>query len=430
MNLVWSRELKRVGLVLGIIFLGSILIVNVLIGIYANQTRKEYNRLLTSIFGNIVTCYPEVPEEELIQVLNTHTGENFDVGVGILAQYGVFQNYGSESFVMREKGIHFLYFSIIIFILILFIVLFFLLLQYLGKRQKKISDLKDYMGALNHDNYRLELEDNADDELSGLRNEIYKLTVLLKEQANRAIEQRHVLADSMANISHQLKTPLTSVTILTNNMSENLEMDVLTRQRFLSEITRQLTDMSWLITVLLKLSRVDAGVVEFQHQFCSMETIVNKTIQKLEIAAEWKAISILTDIPESAGFYVDEKWMVEALMNIVKNAIEHSSSGNRVEIVGEVNGVYTQILVKDYGEGMSEEEREKLFQRFYNGDTAREDSIGIGLSLAKEIIEKQGGYISVDSQIGKGTVFKIRFVHTSNHAVNGSSASFRGTNNQ
>lgn len=412
MHLVWSRELKKVVLVLGTVFSASLFIANVIIGIYGNHVRREYNRLLTAIFGNIASNYPEVPEEELVQVLNTHARDNFDVGSAILARYGVFQDYGSESFMIQEKGIHFLYFSITFFILLLFVILFFLLIQYLGKRQKKISALKDYMGALNHDNYRLELEDNADDELSGLRNEIYKLTVLLKEQANRAVEQRHVLADSMANISHQLKTPLTSVTILTNNLSENMEMDMLTRQRFLSEITRQLTDMSWLITALLKVSRVDAGVVEFQRQFCKIETIVNETIQKLEIAAEWKEISILTDIPESAGIYVDEKWMVEALMNIVKNAIEHSAPGSSVEIVGEENGVYTQIMIRDYGEGMTEEERGKLFQRFYNRDTAREDSVGIGLTLAKEIIEKQGGYISVDSQIGKGTVFQIRFVHT------------------
>lgn len=417
MSFVWNRELKRLALGLGIIFLSSILIVNVLIWFYGNHMKMKYNELLATIFGNIVSYYPNVPEEELIQVLNTHTRENFDAGTVILARYGVFQDYGSESFMIQEKGIHFLYGSITCFTIIVFIIMFFLLLRYFAKRQKKISQLKDYMWALNHDNYRLELEDNADDELSGLRNEIYKLTVLLKEQAKKAVEQKRVLADSMANISHQLKTPLTSVVILTNNLSENMEMDVLTRQRFLSEITRQLTDMSWLITAMLKLSRVDAGVVEFRQQLCKITMVIDEVIQKLEIAAEWKDISILTDIPESAVFFVDKKWMVEALMNIVKNAIEHSSPGSSVELTGEENEVYTQIVIRDYGEGITEEEREKLFQRFYNGASAREDSIGIGLSLAKEIIEKQGGYISVDSQIGKGTVFRIRFVHMKKHIV-------------
>ena len=98
-------------------------------------------------------------------------------------------------------------------------------------------------------------------------------------------------------------------------------------------------------------------------------------------------------------------------MNIVKNAIEHSFPGGSVEVKGEENEVYTQIIIRDCGEGMTEEERRKLFQRFYKGASVKEDSVGIGLALAKEIIEKQGGYISVDSQMGKGTVFRIRFVH-------------------
>lgn len=411
MGIVWNQELKRLALGLGIMFSVSILIANVLVGAYGAHMRTEYNKILASILGNIVSYYPEVSEEELIQVLNTHTGDNFDAGVLVLAQYGVFQDYGSESFMVQEKGIRFLYFGITFFTTAVFVLWFFLLFRYLGKRQNKISELKDYMNALNHDNYKLELRDNADDELSGLRNEIYKLTVLLREQAKKAVEQRQVLADSMANISHQLKTPLTSVTILVNNLSDNLDMDVLTRQRFFSEITRQLTDMSWLIAVMLKLSRVDAGVVEFQRQFCHVKTVVEEVVQKLEIAAEWKEISILTDVSEGIGVYADKKWMVEALMNIVKNAIEHSFPGGSVEVKGEENEVYTQIIIRDCGEGMTEEERRKLFQRFYKGASVKEDSVGIGLALAKEIIEKQGGYISVDSQMGKGTVFRIRFVH-------------------
>ena len=155
-------------------------------------------------------------------------------------------------------------------------------------------------------------------------------------------------------------------------------------------MTRQLSEMSWLITAILKLSRVDAGVVEFERKFCKIRTIMEESIKKVEIAAEWNNIAIITDIPETAGLYIDKKWTVEAMMNIVKNAIEHSSPGSSVEIVGEVNDVYIQIMICDHGKGISKEEREKLFQRFYNGNGAREDSTGIGLSLAKEIIEKQG----------------------------------------
>lgn len=414
MEFVWNRELKRFALLLGSIFLCSIICVNLFLGCYGNYIRREYNRFLTAVLGNIVTYYPEVQEDKLIEVLNQHTAESFEMGADILAQYGVYQNCGSESFEIQEKGIRFLYFGGTIFVTVIFAVIFYLFFRYFMVRQKKISELKNYMEALNYNNYILKIKDNADDELSGLRNEIYKLTVYLKEQAKRAQEQRQVLANSMADISHQLKTPLTSVTILTNNMCENMEMDMLTKQRFLSEMTRQLSEMSWLITAILKLSRVDAGVVEFERKFCKIRTIMEESIKKVEIAAEWNNIAIITDIPETAGLYIDKKWTVEAMMNIVKNAIEHSSPGSSVEIVGEVNDVYIQIMICDHGKGISKEEREKLFQRFYNGNGAREDSTGIGLSLAKEIIEKQGGTITVDSKIGKGTIFKIRFMRMLN----------------
>lgn len=410
MGFVWNYEIKKLALIMGVIFLSSFCAIYVFLGIYADDIRRQNHKVLAAFFGNAAAYYPEVPEEELIQVLNIQSNENIARGEVILAQYGVFQEYGGESFAMQEEGIHFLYTIVCLFVIVFFMVNSIVVIEYLRKRQRKIQELEEYMNIINHDDYRLDLEDNSDDELTGLRNEIYKLTVLLKEQARRATEQKYVLSKSMENISHQLKTPLTSITILANNLTDNPEMDVLTRQRFLSEITYQLADMSWLITAMLKLSRLDAGVAELQPEFCRMDAIVEKTVQKLEIAAEWKQIVISTDLPEGAGLWIDAKWTVEALVNIVKNAMEHSLPGSVVEIIGEENEIYTQIAIKDYGEGITEEECERLFQRFYRGNGTKEDSFGIGLSLAKEIIEKQGGTIYVDSQAGKGTVFKIRFL--------------------
>ncbi len=411
MKLIWNRELKKLAAAFLLVFSGCIFILNLCIWNYNNHMRMEYNGLTAVILGNIVSAYPEVSEEDLIRVLNADGAkENYDKGAAVLAQYGIFQEYGSESFFFQERQLLFFSQMVNFFVILLFSISFFLLFHYFSIRQKKISDLKNYMEALNRDNYKLELEDNADDELSGLRNEIYKLTVLLKEQARRAEEQRHVLADSIADISHQLKTPLTSVTVLMSNLSENLDMDAAVRQRFMMEITRQLTGMTWLITAMLKLSRLDAGVVTLECKPVQLKDLVKEVIQKVEIAAEWKEITFSQSFPEDSVLMADRKWTAEALMNIVKNAIEHSPVGSVIEISGEENDVYTQIAVKDHGEGMTEEEREKLFRRFYNGKGAREDSIGIGLSLAKGIIEKQGGYISVHTRKQKGTVFEIRFL--------------------
>lgn len=411
MRVAWNRELRRLAAVFLMIFALFILGTNLYLREYGRQMRAEYHGVLAIFFGNLVLMYPEVPEEELIRVLDTGISDgNLEIGAGLLGRYGRFQDYGSRSFAVQEKMLSALRGGINIILIILFLTCGFTFFGYLLRRQMRISYLKDYMEALNRDGYRLELEDNADDELSGLRNEIYKLTVFLKERAARAAEQKRVLADSLADISHQLKTPLTSVTVLVNNLSGNLNMEEATRERFLSEISYQLTGMSWLIVTLLKLSKLDAGVVELRRESVSVRGLVEETVQKLEIEAQWRAVSFLVDVPEAAEIAADRKWTAEALMNLVKNAIEHSPEGSCVELSGEENDVYTQITVRDHGGGITEEEREKLFRRFYNGTGAREDSVGIGLALAREIVEKQGGHIFVDSRIGEGTVFGIRFL--------------------
>lgn len=406
--MVWNRELKKFAFVILAVMAVSFLITNVSILLYSDYVRAQYNGFLAAVFGNLLETYPEVPEEELVRVLEDHG--NQVQGEIVLARYGVFGKYGSDSFGTQERQLLFLHAGVNISLFLIFFVFCIAIYLYMKKRQKRILALTFYMQALNRKGYKLEIEENEDDELSGLRNEIYKLTVFLKEQAKRALAQKQALADSVTDISHQLKTPLTSAIVLLDNLSENLNMDVRTRRHFISEITNQITGISWLLTAMMKLSRLDAGVVKLQSSRFELRAFVEETLGRLEIAAELKQISFSVEMPEGAVLYADRKWTAEALLNLVKNAIEHSPAGSLVKISGEDNDVYTQIAVRDYGAGITREEQEKLFRRFYNGSSAREDSMGIGLALAKEIVEKQGGYISVDSRMGKGTVFVMRFV--------------------
>lgn len=406
MHIIWNRESKKAALIFILLLLAAALVVNCYVGAYGRQVRSEYNGLMAAIFGNIAVSYPDVEEEEIIRILNDRGNER--EGALILAGYGFFEE--GDSFALQERRILILRVCAnLVFISLMFLcgILFF---RYLSKRQGRILELTDYMEALNRGRYRLDIQENLDDELSGLRNEIYKTTVLLKQQAVHAVEQRQALADSVANISHQLKTPLTSITVLADNLVENTEMDEETKEHFLAEILHQVTGMSWLVTAMLKLSRLEAGVVELERTRIRIRTLAEEAAQKLELAAEWKGISFSLNIAEEAEVTVDRKWTEEALMNIVKNAIEHSPSGGRVEISGEENEVYTQIAVRDYGKGITEEEQKKLFVRFYKGSSVREDSMGIGLALAKEIIEKQNGSLSVESEIGRGTVFILKFL--------------------
>ena len=161
---------------------------------------------------------------------------------------------------------------------------------------------------------------------------------------------------------------------------------------------------------MLKLSRLDAGVVEFNRQRLDVGSLLEQVTERLEILAEWKRVSLELHVGQGIFLTGDAGWLAEALSNIVKNAIEHSPSGGSVVLTAEDNAVYTAISVRDFGQGMTSEEQKYIFQRFYRSPYAGEDSLGIGLSLAKEIIERQNGYLTVTSNPGEGTLMMIRFL--------------------
>ena len=408
MKLRWNEEIKKLILGLGLFLVAAIVLANLGLHIFRNQMRREYTALAAGILENVRQTYPQVAEEELLRLLETP--EAAGEGQALLARYGIFEEYGSRTLESQEERLWHLQAGMNLFLILTLLLGILAIIAYLKKRQQRIEELQSYMEKLSRGNYRLELEENANDELSGLRNEVYRLTVQLKESAALEQRRRQALADSVANISHQLKTPMTSMTILLDNLTENEEMDETTRHHFLAEVSRQLTGMSWLIAVMLKLSRLEAGVVELQRTPVEAKTLVEKCTAKLQTAAEWKDVLLDVQLQPDASLTVDENWTVEALCNIVKNAIEHSPAGSSVQITVTENEIYTEIRVADSGTGISREEREKLFQRFYRGSSAAQDSIGIGLALAKEVVEQQHGHIQVDSQEGKGTVFSLKFM--------------------
>lgn len=408
MRLRWSGELKKLAAFLCVFFCFGLLAGNLGIIVYRGMIRQNYKDFLATVMGNVMQNYPETDEEQLLNALQS--ADNRKSGEEFLRRYGSLNGWDAPTFSDMEKRLFSLQVGVNLFGLFFFGSAVAVFLVYFGRRQRKIEGLTDYMEALETGDYTLKVEDNADDELSGLRNEIYKLTVLLKEQAELAFAQKKALADSVADISHQLKTPLTSVMVLMDNLSENVDMEESVRRKFMREITRQLSGMSWLVAAMLKLSRLEAGVVELKRREMRLEDLVDKALGKLEIEAEWREISFSVGLKESISVCVDESWTVEAFVNILKNALEHSPKGSVVELSGRENDIYAELTISDHGAGISEEERRRLFQRFYRGRDAREDSVGIGLALAREIVERQNGFISVDSKEGEGTTFFIRFM--------------------
>lgn len=282
---------------------------------------------------------------------------------------------------------------------------------YLRGRKKQVCTLENYMDCVVNGVYDLQLSDNSEDELSNLQNQMYKVTIMLREQAKQYKAQKISLAESVEDISHQLKTPLTSATILLDNLLDNPDMPLLLREKFTKEAARQVQGMNWMILSMLKLSRLDAGVVEMKQETIFVWQLIEEVVQNLEVLAEVKKITLHFFNKECLKYCTiqgDYKWNREAVQNIVKNGIEHSIEQGTVDIQVDENQVYTAIRVTNRGETISPETQKLIFERHFSDSQSGENSMGIGIPLAKAILEKQNGYLSVESENGV-TTFVMKY---------------------
>ena len=403
MEYFWNKDVKRFMILMTLSWLMGGVLCNLAIFRYHKKSDEERYRTYAGIISEVGDRYPDVPQEEIIRCL-THASPGD--GESVLRQYGILE--GSELFYGQKKEERYFTFCVngIFFLTVLCSLIF--LCIFWKARSLKIRDLGRYVDRVSHGDYELQLQKNQEDELSGLRNELFKLTVLYKEQAKNALAGKKALSDSVANISHQLKTPITSAVILTDNLLESPEMDEQVRTKFLREISRQLVGMKWLVITMLKLSRLDAGVVELRSERVSLKRIAEETMQNLEMMAQWKEVRFEARLSE-ISITGDGKWLSEAVSNILKNAIEHSPQGGIVEMETSENEVYVQLSVKDHGEGIPDLDQKHLFERFYKASKVETENVGIGLALSKEIVERMNGSITVDSG-PDGTNFMIRIL--------------------
>lgn len=282
---------------------------------------------------------------------------------------------------------------------------FFLLTK---RRYKEIERLSAYLRCICGGEYSLDIRDNEEGELSILKNEIYKVTLMLSKQGELLKEEKKQLANALADISHQLKTPLTSMMVMTDLLSgDSLQREK--RIEFTKNIEVQLERMEWLLTSLLKLSKIDAGTVVFKKEKLFVSELIKKAMEPLMIPMEIKEQKLVIEGSEKAAFIGDLSWSTEAIINIVKNCIEHTPDGGVISIFFSENPLYTEILISDTGIGIDKEDLPYVFKRFYKGKNASEESVGIGLAMAKSIIVGQKGDVSVMSKKGEGTRFAIKF---------------------
>ncbi|MEF3353765.1 HAMP domain-containing sensor histidine kinase [Paenibacillus sp. GYB006] len=279
---------------------------------------------------------------------------------------------------------------------------------YTRYRYREIAKLSSYLREITSGNYSLDVRDNQEGELSILKNDIYKVTLMLSEQRSLLQEDKIKLTNAISDISHQLKTPLTSMTVMADLLSDP-DLDRSKRIEFVRNISIQLDRIGWLISALLKFSKIDAGTAQFKKDRVKVSELIQKSIEPVLVPMDIKEQKLIINGEDSTSFLGDLNWSSEAMVNILKNGVEHTPAGGEITISYAENALFTEIIISDNGKGIPKDEIPHLFKRFFKGKQASEDSVGIGLALAQSIITSQNGTIDVKSEPGAGTEFHIKF---------------------
>lgn len=275
--------------------------------------------------------------------------------------------------------------------------------------ERQIHALLEYLKRVSRGEYDLKIAENEEGEVSILANEIYKIAVQMREQAEQSKQESENLSRALADISHQIKTPLTSIQITLDNLKDNPDMDEQTRRSFLRAVSTQIDRTASLVTSLLQLAKFDSGTIRLTPAEITAAELLREAADSLEVLAELKEVRLLIEGDARATFTGDDKWELEAYKNILKNAVEHSRPGGTVRVMVEDEKLFLKITVSDEGDGIAPEDLKHIFERFYKAEGGAKESFGIGLSLAKTVIEKDGGIITVDSSPGRGTTFTVRY---------------------
>ncbi|UOE94080.1 HAMP domain-containing sensor histidine kinase [Alkalihalobacillus sp. LMS39] len=275
-------------------------------------------------------------------------------------------------------------------------------------RYEEIRKLSGYLRKISGGDFSLDVRDNKEGELSILKNDIYKVTLMLSKQSSGLKRDKSKLTEAISDISHQLKTPVTSMMV----MADLLQRQGLSEEKrveFTKNISLQLERIEWLVSALLKLSKMDAGSILFKRDTIIVKDLIHQSIEPLLIPMDIKQQSLILNGDVNVTYVGDFNWSSEAFINIVKNCVEHTPEGGKIKITFSENPLFTQITILDTGKGIDKADLPYIFKRFYKGKNASEESVGIGLALAEKIITSQHGSIEVKSQEGKGTEFTIKF---------------------
>jgi signal transduction histidine kinase len=379
------------------------------LNIYNNNLKEEYIKSIGAITARVVDKNPELESEIIPLVTREANKEERARGEVILAKYGMTRDLENNLFPYLNATITRNNYSVIsVFLLIAIVLLVLNYLQYTFF-YNKIRVLTLGARRVVEGAYDINISENREGDFSKLAVSFNSMKEIIRNNISELKKEKQFLIDLLSDISHQLKTPLSSMMVY-NDILLNKELSKEQREGFLINNEGQLDRMNWLIQSMLKLAKLDAKAIEFDKEKQSLNETIEEAIYALETKASEAEVCIEFDYNKEIMLYHDRLWLEEALINIIKNGIEHSSNGGKINISLEENPVYTRVTVEDTGEGINEEDLPNIFKRFYKARSSRKvDSIGIGLALAKSIVESHNGIIEAKSQLGVGTKFILTF---------------------
>ena len=364
---------------------------------YSYNYNLEVEKLLTIVKKN----NPDIDTNEIIKELRDTSSDS------TFKKYGINISDKSIIEVNNKRYKRNVIVSVLIF-LISSISSILVFVRYTHKKEKEINKITNVIKEINKKNYELDINTMSEDELSILKNEIYKTMVNLKETSEISSSDKVNLKKSLEDISHQLKTPLTSILIMLDNLIDNPDMDDDTKEEFLRDIKLETNKINFLVQNILKLSKFESNTIEFIKKEESVSKLVNESIKNVDVLMDLKDIKINKKILKDSEISIDLVWQKEAITNLIKNAIEHSKDSSNVDIIVDTNNVYSSIKIINYDAEIDKKDLKHIFDRFYKCKNSNKDSIGIGLALAKSIIESSNGTITVESNKEK-TIFEVKY---------------------
>jgi signal transduction histidine kinase len=404
MDMVTHTEDRRLLLRMAALSLVALLLsaaLGMMMTVYVNHALAE---TYAAIVGTVAQKYAQA-EPQVVRDLTAPDAFSISLGQEVLGRYGLQDLGAAQSGIgvgllarLLPVGLALIGLTCAGFVI--------LLAGYQRTIFAQVAGLSAYLRQIEAGDYALDVRDNGEGSFSLLKNDLYKVTVRLREQAELLQKDKTALSNLITDISHQIKTPLTSLGVLADLLAEDPPDE--DRRAFVERLRTQLWRIQWLVAALLKLARLDAGTAAFKSEPVMLHDLVRHALEPLQIPLEIKKQRLAIQGDDSASFMGDFNWSAEALTNVVKNCVEHTPEGGEIQIAYGANALYAEITVSDDGEGITSTDLPNIFNRFYRGANASENSVGIGLALAKAIFIAQGGDITVRSQRGRGTHFEIR----------------------